>query len=270
MNLARQQGIAAEGAFQHCRPTKRWNAVNRQHLAKTGKFLFLISALMILAAGTLLISARTGQAQEATRILVVPFEVHAAGDLSYLQRGITDMLTSRLERNNKVVVISAKGTGDDDLAALARKTQADLVITGSVTILGDSVSTDAQVARAAAVDEPVLSFGQTGSQHADVIAHVNQLAATINERLLSRGTDQAKQPAAPAPSAAVPVPVGSQAVTPPNVPAPPSPPPSPATVQQAQPGGALEPMPLPGIGTIKGQLHCHGHRKPPVGLSFPG
>ena len=226
--------------------------MNRQKPVKIGKFFFYIPTVIALTASVLLTWARVIPAADTTRILVVPFTINAAADLSYLQRGISDMLTSRLERNNAVVVVTPDSRDSDaDVATLAQKINADYMVTGSVTILGDSVSTDAQVVKGAAVSEPVLSFGQTGSRHADVIEHVNALAAVINTRLLDRKPDQ---PAAVPPVVAIPSPSMDLAVTPPAASSP-----MPSTAKSQQPtarqdSGPSEPLSVPGIGNIKGQL----------------
>lgn len=162
-----------------------------------GKSAFFYAAAMIMAAG-IVFTAGTAMAVAATRILVVPFRMNAGRDLAFLQRGITEMLVSRLGQQDKVVVVVA-GRPEDDVAALARKNRADYVVLGSLTVLGDSVSTDARVVKGAQVDNPVLSFGRTGRQQADVIDHIDDLAGRINASILGRAMEPPSRVAAPAP-----------------------------------------------------------------------
>lgn len=230
--------------------------MNRQALVNIGKTLFLLATALSLAAGFFSGSGQQAWAGDTTRIVVIPFSVNAPKDLSYIKRGINDMLTSRLEKDQAVVVLTAD-EDETDLKQIAQKSSADYVITGSVTIMGDSVSTDAQVVKAAAPDVPVLSFNRTGSQQADLIEHINELAATINTRILGSGPAQPAPATATAPVAVLPVPTGGQAVTPPAVANAPLPPVSPS---QEQPkslpppsASAIEPTRLTGIGTIKDQ-----------------
>jgi TolB-like protein len=229
--------------------------VNRQPTVNMGKLIIFIATALFLIANLLLSSPQIGWADDTTRVLVIPFTINAAKDLDYLKRGINDMLTSRLEKDQKVVVVTADGD-KDDLKALAQKANADYVITGSVTILGDSVSTDAQVVKGPAPDVPVLSFNRTGGQQAKLIEHINELAAAINTRILGRRPKQPDQAATTAPAAAVPAPTtGGPVISPPAVTAAPTPSvpadqPAPAMRQPANPA---EPRRLPGIGTIKGQ-----------------
>ncbi len=163
------------------------------------------AVVMALAAGIALAGAGIVYAAAMTRVLVVPFKVNAEKDLAFLQRGITEMLASRLGQQDKVIVITADQPGDD-IAALAKKNHADYVVTGSLTMLGDSVSTDARVIKGAELDNPVLSFGRTGRQQADVIDHIDDLAGRINARILGRKMEQPSQVVAPAPASPTPPP----------------------------------------------------------------
>lgn len=216
----------------------------RQLVVNTKKILFT-SLTIVLAAGLFIASTPVTWAEsDVTRILLIPFSINAAKELNYLKRGINDMLTSRLEKNPKVIVVTANGD-KADLKALSRKANADFVITGSVTIMGDSVSTDSQVVEGSALDVPLLSFNRTGDREADLIKHINELAATIDTRILDRGQNQAGQAATTAPAA---IPAPSQ-------PSAPVPQVSAAQTQPVvrQPDSASEPMRLPGIGTIQGE-----------------
>lgn len=162
---------------------------------RPGKSVFFYAAAMIMAAG-IVFAAGTAAAAAATRILVVPFRMNAGRDLAFLQRGITEMLVSRLGQQDKVVVIVA-GRPEDDVAALARKNRADYVVLGSLTVLGDRVSTDARVVKGARADNPVLSFGRTGRQQADVIDHIDDLAGRINASILGRAVEPPVRVAVP-------------------------------------------------------------------------
>lgn len=182
--------------------TKRWQPVGRQRNKCKIQSVVFLTAIVILAAGMLLSTPVTGLCNEVTRILVVPFKVNAAQDLGFLQRGISDMLVSRLLAKDKVIAI-AVGQPGDDITALAAQTQADYVVSGSLTVFGDSVSTDAIVTEVAG-NRKVLSFGRAGQRQADAIAHIDQLAAQINAQVLGRKVSPTPAPvAASAPTASV-------------------------------------------------------------------
>ena len=239
----RRHGQEAIAGDTH-QPTDR-NAVNRQLIIKPLKLLFTKLAIALTAGLFLSSTPVAWAADDVTRILLVPFNINAAKELSYLKRGINDMLTSRLEKDQKVIVVTADGD-KADLKALSQKANADYVITGSVTIMGDSISTDSQVVKGSALDVPVLSFNRTGDREADLIKHINELAAAIDTHITGSGHDKAGQAATTVPAA--PISASSQ----PSAPVPPV-----STAQTSpvvrQPASASEPSRLPGIGPIKGQ-----------------
>ncbi|WP_419663883.1 uncharacterized protein Dvar_41160 [Desulfosarcina variabilis str. Montpellier] len=218
--------------------------MNRTKPVYIDKFFLIFIGITTFVFSVLSTPAQISQAGETTRILIVPFTINAAEKFSYLQQGISDMLTSRLEKDSNVTVATADGKRDN-LKALSQTAAADYVITGSVTIVGDSASTDAQVLKGSAVDTPVLSFNRTGRQQAELIEHINELAATINTRLLGHSPSQ--------PDQSVPPTIGKK--TSPSVVT--APMPSPATDRHPSNVGKTlsqtEPTRLPGIGSIKGQ-----------------
>ncbi len=137
------------------------------------------------------------------KILVLPPKLHAAQDMDFLRKGIVDMLAGRLTTPGSFAVLTldasqASAPADDvAAAALGRKMGAEYVVLESVVILGDSVSTDARVLETA-TGKTALTFSRAGQSQADIIAHVDQLAAQINSRLVGRSV------AAPADQAVVP------------------------------------------------------------------
>ena len=87
---------------------------------------------------------------------ILPFQIYADKDYSFLQKGIVDMLASRLASPDKVTIIDplvtaeamegTQGLSGDSLALLVgAKVKADYVIHGSITALGESVSIDAKM-----------------------------------------------------------------------------------------------------------------------------
>lgn len=52
------------------------------------------------------------EAAFAKRVLVLPFQINAAEDLTFLQKGIQDMLSTRLAYEDKVVVIGIETLKD--------------------------------------------------------------------------------------------------------------------------------------------------------------
>ncbi len=161
------------------------------------KKLFAMILAVLLWVGMTGFDVWADKAGQPSKILLTPFQILAGDDLSYLQRGIEEMLATRLAWEGKVTVVrSATPTpvSQGDALALAGQMGADYVLLGSLTALGGRVSTDARVL-SAATQKQVLSFSRSGAQQSDVIDHIDQLAADINTRLFGRGAPSRLAPA---------------------------------------------------------------------------
>jgi TolB-like protein len=138
--------------------------------------------------------------------LIVPFNIHSDKDLSFLQDGIKDMLSTRLAYEDKVVLFSNEDVRQDvdEIAdtiseqtalALGEKIGADYVIFGSLTVLGDSSSTDARCMDVHQ-KKAMVTFNQSGNNLGDVISHIDRFANQINETIFGR-TSTATKPSQP-------------------------------------------------------------------------
>lgn len=100
----------------------------------------------------------TAQAAAAKKVAVLPFGVNAEKDMTFLQQGVYNMLTSRLQTPGSIDIVSkqtidaAQGGLDvsttEGRRALAKKINADYVVGGMLTVLGESVSVDVIVTSA--------------------------------------------------------------------------------------------------------------------------
>jgi len=155
--------------------------------------LFIINFFVLFSAAS---------AENLVNILVLPFNIHSEQDLTFLQKGIGDMLSSRLSVENKVVLISRKETNqaiegisepitEEIAASLAAKLQADYVLLGSLTVFGESISTDARCIDVHS-KTPVIIFNQLGKNHGDVVSHINLFADQINEKVFGRKASASK------------------------------------------------------------------------------
>lgn len=107
-------------------------------------FLSLLLPLLALASLGLDQSAR---AEERVRIALLPVVVHSSDGRDYLQKGMADMLVSRLGRDPRLAVVPVEdaSTATTDVEA-ARKTgaanDAEFVVFGSFTRFGEGASLD--------------------------------------------------------------------------------------------------------------------------------
>jgi TolB-like protein len=146
-----------------------------------------------------------------TNVAIIPFQIYSDKDLSYLQNGLFDMLTTRLHQEGKVAVVS-RNTTDNALASfpgemneklardLGSKLMAQYVLYGSLTVLGDSVSIDLKMLNLLAQNPPQTFFAQAEAMD-KVIPQVNELAEQINETYFgvkrTRVAQTSPAPAAP-------------------------------------------------------------------------
>jgi TolB-like protein len=150
----------------------------------------------LLLALTLSMLLPSPGAAEVRQVLVVPFSIHADKELSFLQKGITAMLSSRLTDLGKVVMIDQSRAAEtlrdlpvpltrEAAAEAGRNLGADYVAFGSLTVFGNSISTDARFVEAA-TNTVLVTFSDTGQSQGDVIGHINQFAGEVNTRVFGR------------------------------------------------------------------------------------
>jgi hypothetical protein len=138
--------------------------------------------------GTLLLAAGAW-AGERTRIVILPIVVHsAASDSSYVSRGITDMISSRLEQTGSVQVEriedpKAATTVLGKALELGKARGGDYLIFGAFTQFGDGASLDVHClplsvkdeAEAAAARRIFISSGAMG----DIIPKLDEIVDRV-------------------------------------------------------------------------------------------
>ncbi|MEN8134478.1 MAG: hypothetical protein ABFS18_02925 [Thermodesulfobacteriota bacterium] len=150
--------------------------------------------IILLACLTVLFAVPSASAQEKVKpqLAILPFTLNGAGDLAYLKEGIRTMLASRIGARAEVVVIDQAEVGKvvagqlgSDPAAVVKTLAADLVLTGSITALGGSVSIDARLLTIATDDS--AGFFAVAENQSGIIGAVDQLASGITANILAEG-----------------------------------------------------------------------------------
>lgn len=130
-------------------------------------------------------------------VAVVPWNVNAPEELSYLQGALTDMLSSRVGSNDKVEIIrkdlTAKAAGKYDLkniggkeaVKLGRELKADFLLYGSLSVLGDSISLDAKILNISTGE--ITTFYSTGIGLASITKMTRTIANDASARIRSQG-----------------------------------------------------------------------------------
>lgn len=168
------------------------------------KYFTCLLLLAVLLASVSVAGAKT--------LAVIPFTIHAQGDLSYLADGTASMLGTRLAAGAGLAVIdparvrkqaATAGRPLDRSAATAigQTLKADYIIYGSITRLGDQFSLDAEVIDISG-DTPPTAVYQQAASLGGVIPAVDALAGDIiRQAFPAAGLPTAGTPASrPAPS----------------------------------------------------------------------
>ena len=154
--------------------------------------LYLFSIYLL---SLLVLSFNLSYADAPKRIALLPFKINSDKDLSFLQDGIFDMLTTRLSKEGRVDVIGRAQTEEAIQAAapsgainesvarsIGTRLNADFVLFGSLTVLGNNVSIDAKMVDVSG-GRPTMTFFDQGQDLGAVITKINLIAADINEKV---------------------------------------------------------------------------------------
>ncbi len=165
---------------------------------KKHRIIFFVAFLIFI----LLNFCQAVSAGKAARVLILPFTLHSEKDLSFLKDGIGDMLSTRLTREGEVLPMNREETRqtlaeltepvtEQSAAAAAQKAGADYVIFGSLTVLGNSVSTDAcffDVRK----NKAAVTFYETGKDQSEIISHINRFAVKIAEEVFGHKSEHSQ------------------------------------------------------------------------------
>ena len=176
------------------------------------RFAAPLGVLAALALG-LSLGPRAAQAGDRTRIVILPIVVHsAANNPGYVSRGITDMISSRLEQTGRVQVerVDDPGAGTTELGKAlewGKQRGGDYLIFGAFTQFGEGASLDVHClpldvkseAEAAAARRIFISSGAMG----DIIPKLDEIVDRVALYTKVGRVEQVAGPVSPAaPSAA--------------------------------------------------------------------
>ena len=132
-------------------------------------------------------------------IAILPFEIHSKKDITHIKHGIGHMLSSRLswmdhtQITHKSSIMNALEQNSNPLEKnflpnMAKATNSDYVLSGSITQFANAFSIDATIYNIKnQTSEPF--FGQA-AQTSDIIPEISLLAAKINKKVFDRTTEQ--------------------------------------------------------------------------------
>jgi TolB-like protein len=187
--------------------------------------LVTILLFFVILAGNVSAAEETGKES----IAILPFTANATKDISYLQSGIRNMLASRMAADTGLRIIEqsrvdqqAAAAGDikqqNQLMQVGSALQADFLLTGTLTAIGQSLSLDAKLYPVKNTGKPVETFYASAATEDDIIGAVNSLAWDIAEKSFGKQRPVPKYPQqAQMPGAAL-IPMAQQGMQPPALP----------------------------------------------------
>ena len=167
-------------------------------MKKTNYYIYRLIWIGLILVSLVILNFFSATAAESKRVALLPFKINSDRDLSFLRDGIFDMLSTRLAKDGQIEIIdrsqaeaamqSAAGSGAVNEAS-ARKIgtvlNADFVLYGSLTVLGDNVSIDAKMVDITG-GKPTMSFFDQSQDLGAVITKINQIAANINDKMFGK------------------------------------------------------------------------------------
>jgi TolB-like protein len=142
----------------------------------------------------LIVSIQPLWAKDKSTVAVLPFSVHSADNIDYVRQGIGEMLASRISGNEKIDVVAreavrealpvmaAQGLSATDVHMLGKKLNANFVVWGSITKIGNSLSIDGKLVDIAAGKTVVNIFAQCPTMD-EVIPKINDFAQQIGAHI---------------------------------------------------------------------------------------
>jgi len=154
---------------------------------------------------------------EKVSVIVLPLSVHSSENLDYIRQGVWDMLSNRLSANEKIQVISkesvsefvkkyeGKEPGSRDLQDLGKKLNADYIVWGSMTKIGNGISLDCKLFQVSSTNTSLYLSAQAQGLD-DVIPKIGGSIQSITAKIIGKQTTAASPPTIPAtPATAMPV-----------------------------------------------------------------
>ena len=132
--------------------------------------------------------------QQPVNIVILPFEVFAQKDLSYLQSEIPSALKKSLEQAGaRVLVLDAvsepqwrqRTANLDELKKLGQQSGADYIVWGSLTWIGQQFSLDLKLFESLAAKDPIF-FTTEGSGIENLPSAVEKLSQNLNFKIFKR------------------------------------------------------------------------------------
>jgi outer membrane protein insertion porin family len=154
----------------------------------------MMKKLCLMAVAVLVLFLIPANSQQPVNIVILPFEVFAQKDLSYLQSEIPVALKKSLEQAGaRVLVLDAttepqwrqRTANLDELKKLGQQSGADYIVWGSLTWVDQQFSLDLKLFESVAAQEPSF-FTTEGTGIENLPSAVEKLAQNLNFKIFKR------------------------------------------------------------------------------------
>ena len=132
--------------------------------------------------------------QSAVQVIVLPFEIYAKEDLSYLQKEIPELIKRQLKQDGAVMVEPPiaedvlwrqKIKDTEDIRSLGMRYGSDYVVWGSLTRIGEKFSLDAKMIESFGERAPDVFFIE-GEGIETLISTVKELSLNFGMKLFKK------------------------------------------------------------------------------------
>jgi outer membrane protein insertion porin family len=155
---------------------------------------FMLKYLGLIVVAILYFLPNTARSLETVRVVVLPFEIHAVKDLSYMQTEISGMIKRDLKQDGATILepeiisdLAWEKVAEtvEGIRNFGVKSGADYVIWGSLTCIGQKFSLDAKMIKSFG-EGSVGVFVKEGRGIENVLGIVKQLVRDISMKLFKR------------------------------------------------------------------------------------
>jgi outer membrane protein insertion porin family len=153
-----------------------------------------MKTLCLILAAVLGLSLIPANGQQQVNVVILPFEIFAQKDLSYLQSDLPGALKTSLEQAGaRVLLLDAESEPQwrqrisnlEEIKKLSQQTGADYMVWGSLTWIGQQFSLDLKLFESATGKAPAL-FTSEGSGVENLPSTVEKLALSLGSTIFKR------------------------------------------------------------------------------------
>lgn len=170
--------------------------------------------IFILYLAMIFLTANVLCAKDKSLVTIIPFSVNSAENIDYVKNGIEEMLSSRLATSDKIAVTKKndllqsiqksqiKEITAENIYDIGRDLNADYVVWGSITKIGNGISLDGKLVT---MDKTKSDIGIASQAQNidDVIPKINDFAETIINHILGTAPQKNAAPAVAPPASAI-------------------------------------------------------------------